>query len=36
MAESGVNRMRTWSIMPCYHCAGWWCNGVEGCFLGTL
>jgi len=19
--------------MPCYHCAGWWCNGVGDVFL---
>jgi len=34
-SEFGVNGMRTWSIMPCYHCAGWWwwCNGVGDVFL---
>jgi len=28
-SEFGINRMRT-----CYHCVGWWCNGVGDVFLG--
>jgi len=33
-SEFGVNRMRTWILMPCSHCAGWWwwCNGVGDVF----